>query len=85
MNDQPTHDKELQGEGSYDASRRYDKAATDFAKSGKVDEAARAAQPASDEEARSLERAEQEGKAHAKGEDPAVNANADPAAGSPKP
>ena len=36
---QPTDSKDLQGEGNYDATRRYDKAATDFAKSGKVEEA----------------------------------------------
>ena len=69
---QPTPDKDLQGEGNYEATRRYDKAATDFAQSGKVDEAARAAQPGSAEEARSLEQAEEEGKSHAKGEDPAL-------------
>ncbi|MEP7099712.1 MAG: hypothetical protein ABI781_04340 [Burkholderiales bacterium] len=63
--------KDLQGEGNYDATRRYDKAASDFAKSGKVDEAARAAQPGSAEEAEELKRAEDAGKSHAKGEDPA--------------
>lgn len=69
---QPTDDKDLQGEDNYDASRRYDKAAQDFAQSGKVDEAARAARPLTPEEAEELHRAEQAGKSHSKGEDPAV-------------
>jgi len=59
---------DLQGEGNYDATRRYDKAARKFAKSGKVEEAARAARPDSTEEAAELERAEQEGKSHSKGD-----------------
>jgi hypothetical protein len=63
-------EKELQGEGNYDATRRYDKAAKEFAESGKVDDAARAAQPASAEEAEELRRAEREGQSHSKGEDP---------------
>jgi len=69
---QPTDSKDLQGEGNYDATRRYDKAATDFAKSGKVEEAARAAQPGSTEEAEELKRAEEAGKSHSKGEDSAL-------------
>ncbi len=64
--------QDLQGEGNYDATRRYDKAAHDFAQSGKVDEAARAAQPGSAEEAEELKRAEEAGKSHAKGEDLAL-------------
>lgn len=67
-----TDTKDLQGEGNYDATRRYDKAARDFAQSGKVDEAARAAQPGSPEEAEALKRAEEAGQSHSKGEDPAL-------------
>ena len=63
----------VQGEGDYDAARRYDKAAREFAEAGKVEEAARDAKPASPEEADELRRAEREGKAHAKGEDPLLN------------
>ena len=69
---QPTDDKDLQGEGNRDASRRYDKAAHEFAQSGKVDDAARAARPRTPEEAEELYRAEQAGKSHSKGEDPAA-------------
>ena len=62
-------DPDLQGEGNYEAGRRYDKAARKFAKSGKVKGAAQAARPDSAEEAAELERAEQEGKSHSKGDE----------------
>jgi hypothetical protein len=60
---------DIQGEGNYDATRRYDKAASDFAKSGKVEEAARAAQPRDAKEAEQLRRAEQAGRSRSKGEE----------------
>ncbi|HJU22220.1 MAG TPA: hypothetical protein VJ891_06895 [Casimicrobiaceae bacterium] len=60
------------GEGNYAASREYDKDVKDFAESGRVESAARSAAPKSDEEAREMEAAEQEGKRHSKGEDPAL-------------
>ena len=63
---------DIQGEGNYDATRRYDEAATDFVKSGKVDQAARDARPKSEAEAEAMKKAEEEGKSHAKGEDPAL-------------
>ena len=59
----------VQGEGDYQAGRRYDKAQSDFAKSGKVEKGARDAQPANAEEAEEMRRAEREGRSHAKGED----------------
>jgi len=68
---------DIQGEGNYDATRRYDKAAGDFAKSGKVDEAARAAQPRDAKEAEQLRRAEQAGRSHSKGEDDGTEADDD--------
>jgi hypothetical protein len=60
------------GEGSYAGTRQYDQGVKDFAESGRVEEAARAAAPRSDAEAREMEAAEAEGKRHAKGEDPAL-------------
>jgi hypothetical protein len=63
----------VQGEGDYQAARRYDKAQHDFAGSGKVDKAARDAQPVNAEEAEEMQRAEREGQSHAKGEDPALD------------
>ena len=71
----------VQGEGDYDAARRYDKAAREFAESGQVDEAAREARPDSAEQAEELRRAEREGQSHAKGEDPLL----DKPGGMPKP
>jgi hypothetical protein len=65
----PQQGNDLQGEGNYDATRRFDKAERDFVQSGKVDEAARAAPPKTDAEADELERAEREGRSHSKGED----------------
>jgi hypothetical protein len=60
----------VQGEGDYDAARRYDKAAEDFAKSGKVDRAAHDAAPDSPQQAEELHKAEDIGKSHSKGEGP---------------
>lgn len=68
----PKDNPDLQGEGNYDATRRYDKAAHEFAQSGKVEVAARAAKPASPEEAEALKRAERVGRSHSKGDDPAA-------------
>ncbi len=60
----------VQGEGDYDAARHYNDKTREFAQSGKVDEAARAAEPQTREQAQELERAEAAGKARAKEEDP---------------
>ena len=60
------------GEGSYAGTRQYDEAVKDFAESGRVEHAARAAAPKSQAEAREMEAAEAEGKRRAKGEDPAL-------------
>ncbi len=61
-----------QGEGNRDAARRYDEAQQKFVESGKVEQAAERAKPTSDQEAREMKQAEDEGKSHAKGEDPTV-------------
>jgi hypothetical protein len=67
MSNPPNKDA-VQGEGDYEAARRYDKAAQDFAKSGKVDRAAHDAAPESTEQADELRKAEDIGKSHSKGE-----------------
>ena len=59
---------EVQGEGDYEAARRYDKAARDFAESGKVEPAAHEAAPDSPAQAEEMKRAEEIGKSHSKGE-----------------
>jgi hypothetical protein len=67
-----------EGEGSRSGARAYDKAAEKFAKSGKVEEKARAARQAVDgPEGKELERAAAEGKSHAKGEDPLLGRTAE--------
>jgi hypothetical protein len=60
----------VHGEGNYAASRQYNEATKKFVQSGKVDEAAKKAAPASSDDAQQMERAEQKGKERSKGEDP---------------
>jgi len=63
-------DSKVQGEGDYEAARRYDDAARGFAQSGKVEPAAREAEPRDAREAEDIEKAEEIGKSRSKGEDP---------------
>jgi hypothetical protein len=64
--------RDLQGEGNYDAAKEFDEAEKKFVDSGKVDQAARDAEPKDEKEKEEMERAEEEGKRRAKGEDPAL-------------
>ena len=59
-------DKE-HGEGNYKASRDYNERTKDFVESGKVEDAAQKAKPQNQQEAREMEKPEEEGKTHAKG------------------
>jgi hypothetical protein len=62
-----------EGEGSKTATKAYNKGVQDFEKTGKVEEQARAAAEAVDgPEGESLRQAEEEGKRHSHGEDPAL-------------
>jgi hypothetical protein len=62
-----------QGEGNREAAKAYNKDASTFAQSGKVEDAAKAAKKALDgEEGKALRQAEQEGRRHSHGEDPQV-------------
>ena len=54
------------GEGNYKASKQYNDATKEFVQSGKVEEAARDAEPRNQQEAREMREAEQAGKSHAK-------------------
>jgi hypothetical protein len=63
---------QVEGEGSYKGSKDYDERTKKFVDSGRVEQAARDAEPKSTEEAHSMEKAERLGKEHAKGEDPAL-------------
>jgi hypothetical protein len=56
------------GEGSYEATRDYQKNIKDYLKKADVDADAEKARPRSEQEARDMEQAEREGKSHSKGE-----------------
>jgi hypothetical protein len=56
------------GEGSYEATRDYQKNIKEYLKDADVDSDAQAAKPRSEQEARDLEEAEKEGRSHSKGE-----------------
>lgn len=59
----------VEGEGSYSGTKDYNARTQRFVESGKVEDAARAAKPRSEEEAHQMQKAERIGKQHAKGED----------------
>ncbi|GAB3650909.1 hypothetical protein [Ramlibacter alkalitolerans] len=59
---------QVEGEGSYSASRDYQKNIKGYLDKADVQADAEAAKPRSESEARELEQAEREGKSHSKGE-----------------
>jgi hypothetical protein len=59
---------QVEGEGSYTATRDYQKNIKEYLDKGDVEADADAAKPRSESEARELEQAEREGKSHSKGE-----------------
>jgi hypothetical protein len=56
------------GEGSYEGTREYQKNIGDYLKKADVQKDAENAKPRSEQEARDMNEAEQEGKSHSKGE-----------------
>ena len=54
------------GEGSYEGTRDYNQRTQEYLKKGNVETDAERAKPQSQEEARDLEKAEEEGRSHAK-------------------
>ncbi len=60
--------KKQMGEGSYEATRDYQKNIKDYLKDADVESDAEAAKPKSAEEAREMDEAEKEGRSHSKGE-----------------
>ena len=68
-----TNDHSVPGEGNCEAARRYNKATREHAKTADVEKEARDAEPRDTGEARELERAEDEGRLHAKDEDPLLD------------
>jgi hypothetical protein len=62
----------VEGEGSYTGSKDYNERTKKFVDSGKVEQAAKDAQPKSEQEAHEMQKAERIGKERAKAEDPAL-------------
>jgi len=60
-----SHDQ-VEGEGSYTGSKDYNQRTKKFGESGKVDQAARDAEPKSEEEKQAMQKAERIGKDRAK-------------------
>ena len=61
-------DSQVEGEGSYTATRDYQKNIKDYLDKADVEGDAEKAKPRSESEARELEQAEREGRSHSKGE-----------------
>ena len=59
-------DDKVEGEGSYSGTKDYNQRTKKFIESGKVDKAARDAEPKSEEEKRAMQEAERIGKRHKK-------------------
>ena len=59
---------QVEGEGSYSASRDYQKNIKDYLDKADVQSDAEKAKPRSESEAREMEEAEREGRSHSKGE-----------------
>jgi hypothetical protein len=70
--------QKVQGEGDYEATRRYRKRTEEYLNNNDVKKAAVRAKPRSRQEAESMAAAEAAGKKRAKGEDPALRRRAAP-------
>jgi len=62
----------VEGEGSYSGTKDYNERTRKFMESGKVEDAARKAEPKTEEEKHAMQKAERIGRQHAKEEDPAL-------------
>jgi hypothetical protein len=74
------NDNKVQGEGDYEAARRYRERTDEFVENNDIEEAALKAAPRTPQEAADLQAAEAAGKKRAKGEDPALRRPNEPAA-----
>ena len=70
--------QKVQGEGDYEATRRYRKRTDEYLENNDVEKAAVRAAPTSAREAEDMKAAEAAGKRRAKGEDPAIRRRAAP-------
>jgi hypothetical protein len=85
----PTHYKEfpmgkVQGEGDYESAKKFDDEEAAFVKSGRVDQAARDAEPKSQAEADDMTKAEEIGKSRSKGEDASLLKRSPGSTGKPR-
>ena len=64
----PDAKDQVEGEGSYSATRNYQKDIKEYLDKADVKSDAEASKPRSESEAREMEEAEREGKSHSKGE-----------------
>jgi hypothetical protein len=69
--DKRSNDGKVQGEGDYDAARRYRENVTEFVNKSDIDKLAENAQPLSAKEAREMALADESARARSKGDDPA--------------
>jgi hypothetical protein len=67
-----TEKSKVQGEGDYEAAKRYRERSEEYVANNDIEKAALRAAPESKAEAEDLKAAEAEGKKRAKGEDPAI-------------
>ena len=68
QDDKPQGRQQQMGEGSYEGTRDYNKRTEEFLKTHDVQKEAEQAAPKSEQEAREMQQAEEEGKSHSKGE-----------------
>jgi hypothetical protein len=73
------NDNKVQGEGDYEAARRYRERTDEFVENNDIEKAALRAAPRTPQEAAELKAAETAGKKRAKGEDPALRRQNEPA------
>ncbi|MEO8062045.1 MAG: hypothetical protein ABI821_04780 [Pseudomonadota bacterium] len=72
------NEDKVQGEGDYEAARRFRKRSESYVENNDIEKAALRAAPETREEAESMKAAEAAGKKRAKGEDPALQARSAP-------
>jgi len=70
--------QKVQGEGDYEATRRYRKRTDEYLNNNDVEKAAIRAAPTTSKEAEDMKAAEAAGKRRAKGEDPALKRRSAP-------
>ena len=64
--------RDVEGEGSYSGAKDYNQRTQKFIDAGKVEDAARKAEPKNEEEKHAMQKAERIGRQRAKEEDPAL-------------